>query len=136
MELERVRFAMPTRAAMDLWNYVGAAIASVGYAAALIHIVKRGAFTALRRALAAVGQMAFSNYLFQSVVTSILFLGWGVGLAGRFDYAAQLLIVAAIWAIQLALSPLWLRHYRFGPAEWIWRSLTYWQRQPLRKSQF
>jgi uncharacterized protein len=131
VELERVRFAMPGRAPADLWNYVGSVLAAVGYAAALIIVVKTVTLGALRRALAAVGQMAFSNYLFQSVVTSILFLGWGFALAGRFDYAGQLMIVAAIWAVQLVVSPIWLGRFRFGPAEWVWRSLTYWKRQPM-----
>jgi uncharacterized protein len=133
VELDRVRFAMPGRARADVWNYVGSVFASVGYAAALILLVQRGALGPLRRALAAVGQMAFSNYLFQSVVTSILFLGWGLGLAGRFDYAQQLIIVAAIWIVQLVISPVWLARFRFGPAEWLWRSLTYGQRQPMRR---
>jgi uncharacterized protein len=132
--LERIRFAMPERTVADVWNYVGAVLASVGYAAGLILVVKSGSLRGLRRALAAVGQMAFSNYLFHSVTTSILFLGWGFGLAGRFDYAGQLAIVAAIWAVQLIASPLWLRRYRFGPAEWLWRSLTYWRRQPMRRA--
>jgi uncharacterized protein len=131
--LEDVRFAMPERTVADVWNYVGAVLVSVGYAAVLILVVKRGVLAAVRRALAAVGQMAFSNYLLQSVITAIIFLGWGFGLAGRFDYAAQLVFVAAIWACQLALSPLWLRRYRFGPAEWLWRSLTYWKRQPMHR---
>jgi uncharacterized protein len=131
--LERVRFAMPQRAFADLWNYTGAVIASVGYAAAIVLAVKRGALSRVRRALAAVGQMAFSNYLLQSVVTSVLFLGWGFGLAGRLDYAEQLLVVVAVWAGQLAVSPLWLARYRFGPAEWLWRSLTYWEWQPMRR---
>jgi uncharacterized protein len=130
--LERVRFAMPERTVADTWNYIGAVLCSVGYAAILILIVKQGVLGAVRGALAAVGQMALSNYLLQSTITAILFLGWGLGLAGRFDYAGQLLIVAAIWILQLALSPVWLRHYRFGPAEWLWRSLTYWKRQPMR----
>jgi uncharacterized protein len=131
VELERVRFAMPQRTVADIWNYVGAVLASVGYAAVLILLIKRNLLTGLRHRLAAVGQMAFSNYLFQSVVTSILFLGWGFGLAGRLDYAGQLGVVAAIWAVQLAVTPLWLARYRFGPAEWVWRSLTYWKRQPM-----
>jgi uncharacterized protein len=132
MELERVRFAMPQRAIMDMWNYTGAVFASVGYAAILILIVKRAVLNRLRAALAAVGQMAFSNYLFDSIITSVLFLGWGLGLAGRLDYAEQLLVVVAIWAFQLVVSPIWLARYRFGPAEWLWRSLTYWKRQPMR----
>lgn len=133
LELERAAYAMPIRAALDLWNYVGAIVASVGYAAALIWIVKRGMLGGLRRRLAAVGQLAFSNYLMHSVTASVLFLGWGFGLAGRFDYAAQLLIVVAIWIVQLIASPIWLRHFRFGPAEWLWRTLTYGRMQPMRQ---
>jgi uncharacterized protein len=131
--LEAIRYAMPERTIADLWNYVGAVLTSIGYAAALLLIVKQGVLVPLRRALASVGQMALTNYLLQSVMTSVLFLGYGFGLAGRFDYAAQLLIVVAIWIIELAWSPVWLRRFRFGPAEWLWRSLTYWRRQPMRR---
>jgi uncharacterized protein len=133
VELERVQFALPQRILLDLWNYVGAVLASVGYAAAVILAVKHGALRRVRNALAAVGQMALTNYLLHSIVASTLFLGWGFGLAGRFDYAEQLIVVVVIWAVQLALSPVWLAHYYFGPAEWLWRSLTYWQRQPMRR---
>ena len=132
MAMDRVRFAMPERLLLDLWNYAGAVLASVGYAALLILAVKRDILRGLRRRLAAVGQMALTNYLMHSIVTSIVFLGWGFGLAGQLDYAEQLYFVAAIWAVQLILSPIWLARYRFGPAEWLWRSLTYWQRQPMR----
>jgi uncharacterized protein len=131
MELERARFVMPERAALDLWNYAGAVLASIGYAAAIVLMVRRGALGPLRRALGAVGRMALTNYLMQSVITSALFLGWGLGFAGRLDYAGQLLAVAAIWALQLVVSPMWLSRFRFGPAEWLWRSLTYGQRQPM-----
>ena len=131
--LERVRFAMPERTFADLWNYAGAVLVSVGYAAVLILVVKSGLLGGARKALAAVGQMAFSNYLFHSVMSSLVFLGWGLGLAGRFDYAQQLLYVLAVWTFQLVVSPIWLRRYRFGPAEWLWRSLTYWKRQPMRR---
>ena len=58
----------------------------------------------LRTSLAAVGQMALSNYLLQSVLSSVVFLGWGLGLVGRLDYAEQLLYVAGVWALQLAGS--------------------------------
>jgi uncharacterized protein len=134
LQLERVAYAMPSRAVVDLWNYIGAVFASVGYAATLIWIVKRGALAALRRRLAAVGQMAFSNYLLHSMIASVLFLGWGFGLAGRFDYAAQLLFVVAVWIVQLLVSPAWLRSFRFGPAEWLWRTLTYGRVQPMRQN--
>jgi uncharacterized protein len=67
------------------------------------------------------------------VITAVVFLGWGFGLAGQADYARQLLVVAAIWTVQLVIGPIWLARYRFGPAEWLWRSLTYWERQPMRR---
>jgi uncharacterized protein len=133
-EIDRVRYAMPERLLLDLWNYAGAIFASVGYAAVLILTVKLDLLRRTRAALVAVGQMALTNYLLHSIVTAVVFLGAGFGLGGRFDYAEQFLFVAATWAAQLALSPLWLARYRFGPAEWLWRSLTYWQRQPMRRS--
>ena len=133
LELDRAGFALPERIILDLWNYAGAIFVSIGYAALIILAVKHGALSGLRGALAAVGQMALTNYLLHSIVASVLFLGWGFGLAGQFDYAEQLAVVVTTWAVQLALSPVWLARYRFGPAEWLWRSLTYWQRQPLRR---
>ena len=96
---------MPDRTFADQWNYAGSILTSIGFAAALILFVKYDAFRGLRRALAAVGQMAFSNYLFQSIITSMLFLGWGFGLAGRFDYAGQLVIVAMIWIVSARREP-------------------------------
>ena len=132
--LEAVRYAMPERILADLWNYTGAVLASIGYAATVILIVRSGAVAGLRRALAAVGQMALTNYLLHSVMGAIVFLGWGVGLAGRADYAEQLFFVTGVWLLQLIVSPLWLRRFRFGPAEWVWRSLTYWERQSMRRT--
>ena len=56
----------------------------------------------------------------------------GLGLVGELSRSQIYLVVFAIWALQLFYSQWWLRHYRFGPAEWLWRSLTYWKRQPFR----
>ncbi len=82
--------------------------------------------------LGAIGQMAFSNYLFQSVVTAFLFTGYGFAMYGKLQRYQLYYVVAAIWVVQLIVSPIWLRHFRFGPLEWCWRSLTYWKRQPMR----
>ena len=87
----------------------------------------------IRAPLAAVGRMALSNYLAQSVLCGVIFYGWGLGYYGHFGFAGQLLIVAAIWAAQLIWSPLWLIVFRFGPMEWLWRSLSYWHLQPMRR---
>lgn len=133
LALDRVAYTVPDRFLLDLWNYAGAIFASVGYAAALILLVKLDVARGGRRALTAVGQMALTNYLLHSIISSVVFLGWGFGWGGRLDYAEQLVFVAAVAAVQLALSPVWLARYRFGPVEWLWRSLTYWQRQPMRR---
>lgn len=86
------------------------------------------------RALAAVGRTAFSNYLLQTVIATAIFYGHGLGLFGSITRAEGLALVVAIWAVQVPLSMLWLRYFRFGPVEWVWRSLTYRSIQPLRAS--
>jgi uncharacterized protein len=85
----------------------------------------------LKTSLAAVGRMAFSNYVLQSLICTLVFYGYGFGLYGSLDKAEQLWVVASVWILQLILSPIWLRYFRFGPLEWVWRSLTYWQPQPM-----
>jgi uncharacterized protein len=81
---------------------------------------------------APVGQMAFTNYLSQSIITSILFYGFGL-FATLQRYEAYY-IVGAIWLFQVVTSNLWLRYYKFGPFEWVWRSLTYMEKQPMRRT--
>ena len=99
----------------------------------LLLLVKCEVMTWLTRRLGAVGQMALSNYLTHSVVCSTLFCGYGFGLYGRLARHELYYVVGGLWLFQLWISPIWLRHFQFGPAEWAWRSLTYWQRQPMRR---
>lgn len=80
-----------------------------------------------------VGQMAFTNYLAQSVLCGLFFYGVGFGYFGKLEYHQMYYVVMAVWVIEIAWSHLWLRYFRFGPMEWLWRSLTYWKKQPLRK---
>jgi uncharacterized protein len=75
---------------------------------------------------------AFSNYILQTLICSAIFYGNGLGLFGAVTRVQQLLIVLAIWIVQLSISPLWLSHFLYGPLEWLWRSLTYWRRMPIR----
>jgi uncharacterized protein len=97
-------------------------------------IVQSGAIGWLTTRLAAVGRMALSNYLFDSIVCTALFYGYGFGLFGQINRTGLAAIVLTIWTIQLLVSPIWLKYFRFGPAEWLWRSLTYWRLQPIRQS--
>ncbi len=84
--------------------------------------------------LMAVGRMALTNYLAQSILCAFIFLSFGLGLYGQINGYYLYLIVAAIWAIEIIWSSIWLRHFRFGPFEWLWRSLTYGTKQPMRRT--
>src|SRR5687768_3436977 len=103
---------------------------TVGHLGALLLFVRSGILPWLRRGMAAVGQMAVTNYLAQSIICGTIFIG--MGYFNRLERYELYYVVAAIWVVQLAWSPLWLRHFRFGPVEWLWRYLTYLKRPPLR----
>jgi uncharacterized protein len=110
--------------------FVGMAHAAVG-----LLIVKAGALEWVTRPLAAVGQTALSNYLGTTVICTLIFDGWGFGLFGRLQFYQLFYIVAGIWAVNLVVSSIWLKYFRFGPMEWVWRSLTYWSVQPIRRAE-
>jgi uncharacterized protein len=104
-------------------------LGGIGYAAVLVLATPALARSGLGRTLAAAGRMAFSNYILTSLVMTALFYGWGLGLHGRVSPAEQWLFVAGGWALMLVWSSLWLRLFRRGPLEWLWRSLV--ERRPL-----
>jgi len=85
--------------------------------------------------LAAPGRMALTNYLLQSLLCTWLFYGYGLGLFEQLPRAWQVLFAVALFAVQVLASQWWLRHYRFGPFEWVWRTLTYLRWQPMRRQQ-
>jgi len=105
---------------------------TMGYLSALILLYKWMPFRKVFNLFSPVGQMAFTNYLSQSIITSIVF--YGFGLFASLQRYQLYYIVVAVWAFQLVFSYLWLRYYQFGPFEWLWRSLTYWTKQPMRKA--
>jgi uncharacterized protein len=114
------------------FNYLGSLFVALGHVGLVMLICKAALLERLMARLAAVGRMALSNYLMQSLQCTTLFEGWGLGLFGELDRIQLVGVVVAIWSFQLAVSPLWLRSFRFGPMEWLWRSLTYWKWHPLR----
>ena len=113
------------------FNYWGSLLIALGYINAIMLISKSMLMQRLVRPLAAVGRMAFTNYILQTVISTTIFYGHGFGLFGQVERKVQILIVFAIWAFQLIASPIWLRYFRFGPLEWLWRSLTYLRLQPI-----
>jgi uncharacterized protein len=98
---------------------------SLGYAALLILLVKHRLLRFLTHALASVGRMALSNYLSQTIICTTLFYGYGFGLYGEVQYPQLWLVIAGVWVWNIVFSLVWLRFFAFGPAEWLWRSLTY-----------
>ena len=115
-------------------NYWGSIFLALGYIGLVMLMVKGGFWPALQRRLAAVGRTALSNYILQSVICTLIFYGFGLGLFGQVERGGQMLIVIAVWMLQLWVSPWWLARYRFGPIEWLWRSLTYFRRQPMQSA--
>jgi uncharacterized protein len=100
----------------------------------LILLYKSTVLQGLFARLEAVGRMAFTNYIMHSVFCTLFFFGYGLNYFAELEYYQIYFVVLAIWIIQLIVSPIWLRYYRFGPLEWLWRSLTYWKRQPMLRS--
>lgn len=98
---------------------------AAGWLGAVMLLCQSQAWPHLRARLAAVGRTALSNYLLHSVICLVLFTGVGFGLVGAFERWVLYAIVIGIWALQLLLSPWWLNRFAFGPAEWLWRTLTY-----------
>jgi uncharacterized protein len=104
------------------------------YAAGVLLWMATGRVTRVTALFAAAGQMAFTNYLTESIVLGVIFYGYGFGLFGRMGSASAVWIGIALYIGQLFFSRLWLRHYRFGPVEWLWRSLTYGRFQRMRRT--
>lgn len=113
------------------YNYWGSLFVALAYVSLIMLITKSIRLGGISRRLAAVGRMAFTNYLMQTVICTTIFYGHGFGLFGTVERSIQILIVLAVWIFQLWFSTFWLERFRFGPAEWVWRSLTYMKRQPM-----
>jgi uncharacterized protein len=110
-----------------------APLITLGYASLLILMTRFG-LKAMTSVLVPVGRMAFTNYLTQSfIMASLFYLNWGPHWYGTMGPGALWGVVAAVWAVQLIWSPLWLSRFQMGPLEWLWRSATYGRWVPIRK---
>ncbi len=111
---------------------IGAPALSLAYAAGIVVLTQRATWHKLIMPLAAVGRTALSNYLLQTLICTTIFYGYGLGLYGQIGPATGLALSIAIFGLQVPLSGWWVKRFRFGPVEWLWRSLTYGKLQPLR----
>lgn len=110
----------------------GSPLMALGYVGLVVLAWQAGA--RWLRVLAPAGRMALTNYLLQSLVGTLLFYGYGLGLWGEVSRAGQTLVVLAVFALQVAASHWWLARFRFGPMEWLWRAFTYLQWPAMRRA--
>jgi uncharacterized protein len=112
---------------------LGAVSLGLGYAAAVTLLMRDPRWRRRFAPFAPVGRMALTNYLVTTLVVAIASRPWGLGHYGGFSPAAALLCVLVVYALQVAASRWWLARFRFGPVEWLWRSLTYRRLPPMRR---
>lgn len=112
------------------FNYWASILVSLGWIGGIMLVCQAG-LSRIMNSLAAVGRMAFTHYILQTVLATLIFYGHGLGYFGQISRTGQFGIVLAIWTLQIIISPIWLKYFRFGPLEWLWRSLVYMQKQPF-----
>ncbi|MHA7813871.1 MAG: DUF418 domain-containing protein [Phycisphaerales bacterium] len=105
---------------------------AIGYASLIIALSKLPPARLIAAPLAAVGRMALTNYFAHTLLCTTFFYGYGLGYFAEIEYPRLWLVVLAVWAFNIIFSILWLRAFKMGPFEWVWRCLTYRQLVPIR----
>ena len=117
--------------------YTGTAIGGTGmsifYMTSLVLLMQSNAGRKILMPLAPAGRMALTNYLSQSIIMTFVFYNTGLGFYGKIGPLYWIIMAFILYAVQIWWSHVWFHYYRFGPAEWLWRSLTYGEKQPMRK---
>lgn len=112
--------------------YASTAALTFFYMAGVTLLLQRQRWQGVLRSLAPVGRMGLTNYVLQSVMGTLIFYGYGLGLIGKLQTYQAMLLTIPLFLLQVAYSQWWLARFQYGPLEWLWRSLTYLKRQPLR----
>ncbi len=102
------------------------------YISLIAFCFQKGYVQWLTRAIQRTGRMALTNYLMQSVIATTIFFSYGLGLYGQVDIVQGMMLTVGIYGVQVVWSYFWLKYYRFGPMEWLWRTLTYGKKQKMR----
>ena len=126
------RHVVELRAAGGGMFMLGQYAMTAGYLGLVVCMMQSAQWRRLLTWTAPLGRMALTNYLMQSLILSTVFFGYGFGLYGQIGRMGQMGIAVAIIAFQWLFSLLWLKAFRIGPLEWIWRCITYWKWQPIR----
>jgi len=107
-------FEMPSRVLLTL-----------SYAAAIMLLCKVNFLKSFLKLFANTGRMAFTNYVMQTILCSFYFYGFGLGHYGEYDAKRLFIFVFCIWILQITYSNIWLKYFKMGPLEWLWKRLTY-----------
>ncbi len=125
------QLSTPLQALTAAANMFFSPLISLGYLGAAALVAHSGILQVVTRLMASAGRMALTNYLMQSIVCSMIFQHWGFGQFASWTIPQMAALVAGIYLVQLPLSAAWLSVFRFGPMEWLWRSLSYMRLQPM-----
>ena len=126
-------FSVISQSKSSITYYWGRVFVAMGHVGLIMLFCKSPILGLLKSSIAAVGKMALTNYLMHSVICMIIFTGVGFGMFGKLQRYELLYVVFGIWIFQLILSPIWLRYFYYGPAEWLWRNLSYGKVHGFRK---
>ncbi|UHA72224.1 DUF418 domain-containing protein [Paenibacillus sp. 481] len=113
--------------------FVGGSALSLCYITSLILLTRKELWQRLLAPLQAVGRMAATNYLAQSIISTFIFYSYGLGLYGKVSPAWAMLVCAAIFSFQIVISNWWMKRFAYGPVEWVWRTLTYGKKPPFKQ---
>ncbi|WP_041581716.1 DUF418 domain-containing protein [Salisediminibacterium selenitireducens] len=112
---------------------IGGPLLAIFYITSIVLLMQRPAWNRRLQLLAPTGRMALTNYLTHSVVMTVIFYNYGLGLYGEIGPAVWWLMAFVLFSIQIFFSRWWMSRFRFGPAEWLWRTLTYGKKQPFKQ---
>ena len=115
-------------------DILGGPLLAISYGLGIAYFTEKRYFTRILTAISSVGKMSFSNYLVQSVLSTLIFYHYGLGYYGKVSVLNGTLLVIMIYICQIFMSRLWLKHHYYGPAEWVWRNFTYFQKQKMRRA--
>jgi uncharacterized protein len=132
MSADRIEMT-PSLLLATLGQGIGAPLLMLAYVSAFCLLALSPAWAGRIKILAPVGQMALTNYLTQSLVCTMIFYGYGLGLFGKVGMAAGIGLSILIYLLQIPISHWWMKRFKYGPAEWLWRSLTYGKRQEIKR---
>ncbi|MBE4909290.1 DUF418 domain-containing protein [Bacillus luteolus] len=111
---------------------IGGPAIAMFYITSILLLLRKTLWQSILSPLSYVGRLSLTNYLFQSILCTLLFYSYGLGFYGKVSPFVGLILTLVIFSIQIILSKLWLNYYKFGPVEWLWRTLTYGKKQPLK----